>query len=69
MSRKRKVSKSKARKQYGTDKVMRDKETGMFFGVVNVHQGRVTRPLRGQDAVTIEDAVQALNDGMYRGVG
>lgn len=39
-----------------------------FFTTAAVHQGRVTRVLRGPDQMSIEGAVAAFNDGLYRNI-
>lgn len=67
MSRKKKNYRKRATKQHGSDTVMRN-TNDTFFTTAAVHQGRVTRVLRGPDQMSIEDAVAAFNDGLYRNI-
>ena len=68
MSKKRKTQKKRATKQPGTDRIMQDKETGLFFAVANVHTGRTTRPYQGPKKIQMDDAMTTFNDGLYRGI-
>ena len=67
MSRKRKNYRKRATKQHGSDTLMRN-TNGTLFLTAAVHQGRVTRVLRGPDQMEAEHAVAAFNDGLYRNI-
>ena len=68
MSKKRKnTRKPVATKQHGSDTLMRN-TNGTLFLTAAVHQGRVTRVLRGPDQMEAEQAVAAFNDGLYRNI-
>lgn len=68
MSRKRKNTRKRATKQFGGDTMMIENDTGLFFLRAPVHQGRVTTVYSGPKKLTTEDAREAFNDALYRGI-
>lgn len=68
MSKKRKNFKKKATKQHGSDTMMIDNADGLHFMKGVIHQGRTTTTYSGPKKFDPEDARNAFNDGLYRGI-
>lgn len=68
MSRKRKNVRKRATKQSGSDTMMLDRESGLYFMKAAVHTGRVTKVYSGPNKITPDDARASFNDGLYRGI-
>jgi hypothetical protein len=48
--------------------MMIDNETGMYFMTAAVHQGRTTTRYSGPKRIKQEEAREAFNGGLYRGI-
>lgn len=52
------------KRQPGSLKVWYNEQEGTFWHAVDVHQGRVTRRVRGPEGISIEHANTLLNDAL-----